>query len=75
MGIPNKYHDYCVEFLKEKTVRSLNLAAARACPSSCTDTETMVDIHKYPMSASEMVKPESCTASSVQETEISDTIK
>nr|GMC97894.1 hypothetical protein Iba_chr05dCG11390 [Ipomoea batatas] len=37
------------------------LQTIRACPSSCTDTEIMVDIHKYPMSASEMVKPESCT--------------
>jgi hypothetical protein len=42
----------------KKDQEEADLAAARACPSSCTDTEIKVEISKYPASASEMLKPE-----------------
>jgi hypothetical protein len=46
-------------FLKEDEDREeADQAAARACPSSCTDTEIKVEISKYPASASDMLKPE-----------------
>lgn len=45
----------------------LNLAAARACPTSWTNTDMMVDIHIYPVAENEMSRPKICRKKHVRE--------
>lgn len=45
---------------KGKNGRGVNLAAARACPTSCVHTEMMEAINIYPISANETLNPETC---------------
>lgn len=45
---------------KCKEPKTTDLVAATAWPNSCTETDMMVEIHIYPASASDNLKPGCC---------------